>query len=283
MSNQLVGSSTLVATQRGPTGVSEGLENALLATLPIYKTPSESLWRACELNVYRKVRFESPILEIGCADGSFSSLIFDRVDDAIDINPRSVARYLKVHGKGGIFRRVHCMDARRMTFADSTYRTIFANCVIEHIPELDGVLADSFRALAPGGRFITTVPLRRMSEHLLFRSERYARYRQDALIHTNLHTEGEWIDRFREAGFTSFETSPYISSRTCRLWDTLDAPIGLGWGRYRLSVALRMIDAILPAGLRRYAHQKVAAVLAARIDTNIDEADACAMLLIARK
>jgi SAM-dependent methyltransferase len=73
-------------------------------------------------------------LEIGCGDGQLSSMMFDKIDEAIDINPRSVEKSRRAAGK--LYRRVRCLDARQLEFSNGGFGSIFANCVIEHIPDL---------------------------------------------------------------------------------------------------------------------------------------------------
>ncbi|HKI18674.1 MAG TPA: class I SAM-dependent methyltransferase [Isosphaeraceae bacterium] len=258
------------------------MRDELLQTLPIYKTPSQSLWRAFELRKLREVEFVRPILEIGCSDGAFSSLIFDEIDDAIDVNPRAVDRYQRRHGTGGVYNRIHCMDARRMSFGDASYRTVFANCVLEHIPDLPGVLADCCRVLQLGGTLVTTVPLERMNDHLMIRSRWYARWRQSNLVHVYLLSEQGWKDLFLAAGFSSVEFAPYLSGRNCHLWDRIDGVVGLGFGRYKLGAALAKALEKSPVGLSRRVYERVARWLVPHIDTVIGN-DACTMFLIARK
>jgi len=42
---------------------------------------------------------EKPVLEIGCGDGGIGRLLFDRIDLAVDINLRAVARARKIMAK----------------------------------------------------------------------------------------------------------------------------------------------------------------------------------------
>jgi len=134
------------------------VSSALLLTLDIYGVPSQSLWRACELSILRELKdkyvFERPILEIGCGNGAFSALLFDSIDDGIDMNPRAIENCRQY----GLYQRLHWMDARQLSFPSSTYKTVFANCVIEHIQDLPHVFSDSRRVLAPEGWLVDTVP-----------------------------------------------------------------------------------------------------------------------------
>src|SRR5208283_2776522 len=99
----------------------------------VYDIPSLAAWRAAELKALRQCTFAPPVLEIGCGNGRFTSLLLQRVDWGVDLNPREVE--LCAQGNH-TYRRLGCMDARRLTFADGVFATVYANCVVEHIPDL---------------------------------------------------------------------------------------------------------------------------------------------------
>ena len=101
------------------------MRDEMTATLNIYKWPSQAFWRYFELQALKQVEYERPILEIGCGDGQFSSLVFREIDEAIDVNPRSVEKCRRL--ANGLYRRVQCLDARELQFSEGGYGTIYAN------------------------------------------------------------------------------------------------------------------------------------------------------------
>jgi SAM-dependent methyltransferase len=208
-----------------------------------YAVPSLAAWRAAELKALRHCSFIPPVLEIGCGNGRFTSLLLPHVDCAVDINPRAVQHCA---GRNGTYHHLTCMDARHLAFGDGAFSTVFANCVIEHIPDLAGVLAECRRVLRPGGAFITTVPLRDMNQHLLLESAWYARLRARQLQHHNLLSEWEWIAALSRAGFAAVETTAYLSAHLCRLWDRVDGPLSIGAGPLRLARVYRLATRALP-------------------------------------
>lgn len=213
----------------------------------IYDIPSLAAWRAAELKALRQCRFTPPVLEIGCGNGRFASLLLPRVEWGIDLNPREIALCA---GRHGLYGRLSCMDARRLEFADGVFATVFANCVMEHIPDLARVLAECRRVLRPGGALIATVPLIEMNRHLLFSGTRYARSRAKQLQHLNLLAEDAWADLLSKAGFSTVRTTPYLSARMCEIWDRVDGPLCMGAGPVTLGRAYRFGMRLLPSPLR---------------------------------
>jgi SAM-dependent methyltransferase len=227
----------------------------------VYDIPSLAAWRAAELRALRQCTFTPPVLEIGCGNGRFASLLLEHVDWGVDLNPREVE--LCARGSA-VYRRLGCMDARSLMFADSVFATVFANCVMEHIPDLDSVLAECRRVLRPGGALIATVPLIEMNRHLLLSGAWYARWRADQLQHRHLLTAEAWVSALAKAGFSTVRTTPYLSARMCALWDRVDAPLCLGAGPVTLGRAYRMGLRLLPTPLkavlnRRWQHYFISA------------------------
>jgi len=250
--------------------------------LRIYKWPSQAFWRYLELQALRQIHFERPILEIRCGDGQFSAMIFEEVDDAIDANPRSVEKCRRLAGH--LYRQVRCLDARELQPAADSYATIFANCVMEHIPELEKVLTHCFHGLRPGGKLVITVPLVQMNDHLLFPWRWYAKLRQRQLAHVNLLGAEKWENLLRGMGFARVELRPYLSGRACRFWDAVDSPGCIGFGRYRLAPALGLIaEKLLPARAKSWGVRRLATWLSARARLEQNQELACAALVLAWK
>lgn len=258
------------------------MHNEMMATLQIYKWPSQAFWRSFEVQALRAIPCERPILEIGCGDGRFSSLVFQEIDDAIDVNPRSVERCRKLSGR--LYRRVRCLDARALELQEGGFATVYANCVLEHVPELEKVLAGCFRGLRPGGKLVVTVPLVHMNQHMLFPWRWYTRLRQQQLAHINLLSETAWDELLHRVGFSEVEFRSYLSGEACRFWDAMDSPGCLGFGRYRLATALgRLADGLLPGRAKDWVVNWLASWLSAKAAAERDKEPACAAVVIARK
>ena len=98
------------------------------------------------------VRPEDDVLEIG----PNTCLLLDALKEkarsitGIDINEEVVNRANRPD--------LLCMDASRMTFADSVFNTVIGIEVFEHIPDLENVFSEIARVLVPSGKCYMTVP-----------------------------------------------------------------------------------------------------------------------------
>jgi SAM-dependent methyltransferase len=258
------------------------MQDTMTATLRVYRWPSQAFWRYFEVQVLRGISCERPILEIGCGDGRFSSLVFEEIDEAIDVNPRSVERCRQVSKH--LYRNLRCLDARELDLRDGGFSTVYANCVLEHVPQISDVLAGCFRGLRSGGKLVITVPLLRMNEHLLLPWGWYAKLRQRQLSHINLFSEEDWEKALQYAGFSQIEFRPYLSGRACRFWDAIDSPGCIGFGRYRMAAALGMVaTALLPIRVKNWLLTYLSTWLSTKADAYVDKNSPCAALVIAHK
>lgn len=122
-----------------------------LRELPYFR----AMLRAVEARFYQDISLPPPTLDLGCGDGHFATLAFDRrLDVGIDpwrgpirLAQRRAAYRLAVHGLGG-----------EIPFADGVFSSAVSNSVLEHIPDLTPVLAELRRVLKPGASFIFCVP-----------------------------------------------------------------------------------------------------------------------------
>src|ERR1035437_2226804 len=109
-----------------------------------------ALERVLECRILSQQSFGQPILDLGCGDGLFASILFaDSIDTGIDPDERE----LQKAGKTGAYKElIHCPGSE-IPKPNASYQTVFSNSVLEHIPDLLPVLAEVHRILVPGGCF----------------------------------------------------------------------------------------------------------------------------------
>lgn len=226
--------------------------------------PSEAFWRILELRAVRACAalFEAPVLEIGCGDGQFTQLAGLKVKYGTDLEPRAVSRAQASGAYEETFRLdVHELDAARV----GPLATIYANSVLEHVPDLERALPRIASALAPGGRLVATVPLATMNDHLISSRAGYTRWRQHQLQHRNLWTQAAWEQKLAAAGFAEVRWVEYLPAEACRMWDIADVVGALGTGRYRVAPAVHLLATLLmPARAKYEVKRRLGALLLER-------------------
>ena len=98
-------------------------------------------------------------LDLGCGDGILTDILFARAGVTpqlvgVDIDPLETAAAAAYP----FYDRIHTCAAQAIPEADATFDYVISNSVLEHIPDLDGVIAEVSRVLKPGGTFWFTVP-----------------------------------------------------------------------------------------------------------------------------
>jgi SAM-dependent methyltransferase len=175
-----------------------------LRELPAFR----ALLRAVEADFYRDVLLPEPVLDLGCGDGHFAEVAFEQ---QLDVGLDPWWEPLTEAAARGRHRRLTYALGAPMPFADKSFRTVVSNSVLEHIPEVEPVLAEVARVLAPGGAFHFTVPgpnfrhflsLARFLDALALPglAERYRRLFDRISRHRYYWEPEEWRDRLGRVG-----------------------------------------------------------------------------------
>lgn len=195
--------------------------------------PATALWRLYEAEVVRdRLRAGGDALDLGCGDGSLTPILLDAAGPArwtgVDLEAREVA----FAAGAGWYRGVAAASAEDLPFGDRAFDLVFANSALEHMSDLESVLAEIARTLRPGGRLVFTVPASTFHEVLLWPrllravggrrvAERYLAHLDRRLHHLRYPSEEEWRTALARHGFGPPRVVPYLSRRTCGWWETL--------------------------------------------------------------
>jgi len=206
------------------------------ATLLARRVPlNHALCRACEAGVLAEVPMERPILDIGCGDGLFASLLFQQpVECGIDLKISHLTRARE----SGAYRDVKVADATRLPFDAGSFGTVFSNSVLEHIPDIDAVCREVARVLRPGGQLVFTVPSDHFGEFLFWPAVlralglgRLAAFYAGSMnrVFVHHHTDGadRWRARLERAGLELVVDRQIMPRPLHALWDLLMPFAGL--------------------------------------------------------
>lgn len=185
--------------------------------------------RVMECRILNEFTFERPVLDIGCGEGLFASILFaEPLDTGIDPNPRELSRAREL----GSYRELIECWGNHIPKSDCSYRTIVSNSVMEHIPDLLPVLKEALRLLVPGGHMYITVPSHLFDRYTVISQilgifgltglqERYSRFFNRFWAHFHYYSPDRWRDIAEEAGFSVLEVRNYAPRRACLLNDFL--------------------------------------------------------------
>ncbi len=191
--------------------------------------PHRAILRAVECRFMARVPLTPPVLDIGCGDGHFASIAYDRLplDVGIDVMARDLP---EAAARKDVYREVMFASATVMPFADASFNTVVSNCVIEHIPDNAAVLREISRVLAPGGVFATTLPSEHYPDFLLGATalrrlglggagRAYGRFFNRISNHFHVYPPDEWRRRLAAAGLVVEEHAYYFSPAAHRRFD----------------------------------------------------------------
>jgi SAM-dependent methyltransferase len=176
-----------------------------LRDLPYFR----ALLRAVEARFYKDVDFIAPMLDLGCGDGHFGSVVIEHpVDVGVDLSYNALSE-AKKRDK---YRLLIQVDAGVMPYPDDYFGSVFSNSVLEHIPCLDKVIFETARIIKPGGLFYFCVPNHQFNENLwgvqFFNkiglkniAKRYMSFYDRIARHHHLDSPEKWKDRLEQTGF----------------------------------------------------------------------------------
>ena len=176
-----------------------------LRSLPYFR----ALVRANEARFYQGLDLPGPVLDVGCGDGHFASLTFEQPIE-VGIDPwggpiRAAKQY-------GVYQTLIQGDAGSMPFPDGYFGSALSNSVLEHIPYVDAVVAETARVLKPGAPFVFCVPNQQFLDGLSLGralkkvglkglAGRYEQFFNRISRHQHCNSPEVWRARLKGAGF----------------------------------------------------------------------------------
>lgn len=176
---------------------------------------SHALWRSLEAKALDKtkrlIKYRRPILDLGCGFGEFSGVFFkSSIEVGVDISPADLLKADRFKK----YRHLYVEDARNLSFTDSSFSTVISISVLEHIPQVNQAIKESYRVLKPGGYFIITVPTRELNNYLF-----YPYWLNRVFRHVNLWPVIKWERLLTQTGFKLILSQTFISQTVARIWE----------------------------------------------------------------
>jgi SAM-dependent methyltransferase len=187
-----------------------------LRDLPAFR----AFLRAVEARFYEDIDLPEPVLDLGCGDGHFASVAFDRpLDVGFDPwwGPLQEARGRRA------YRVLAQAEGAHMPFPGGHFASCVSNSVLEHIPDLEPVLAEVARVLRPGGRFVFCVPSEHFLDYLTIQAPAYRAFFNRISRHHHCDSPDVWRARLAATGLRLDRHWYYFSRAALR---------ALEWGHY---------------------------------------------------
>ncbi len=190
-----------------------------------------ALLRAVESRFYQEIDLPSPTLDLGCGDGHFAQLTFDR---KLDVGLDPWTGPIHEAGTRHVYNLLTEANGAHMPYPTAYFSSALSNSVLEHIPGLDDVLRETARVLKPGAIFVFCVPnhnfLPQLSVAKFFDAigltplaRAYRAFFNKISRHVTCEDAEQWAARLERTGFKVEKYWHYFSP---------SALAALEWGHY---------------------------------------------------
>lgn len=189
-----------------------------------------AMLRPMEAGQYLKYRkqWQHPILDIGCGDGFFAGNLFGKkgVDVGVDVN----GNILLKADRSGAYKKTLKFDGIQLPFPREEFKTVTANCVLEHVDHPRLLLREISRITASQGLLLFTVPTtnfeRMLLGFLLFKilnwdkmAKTYAGFMNRVTRQKYYWTSKKWRSVLRQYGFAIIDSQEFFSQRAMGIFD----------------------------------------------------------------
>lgn len=188
-----------------------------------------ALERSLECEILSRQEFKHPILDIGCGDGLFASILFnEKVDVGIDPKKSELDRARKY----AIYEELIQCFGSNIPKENRYFITIYSNSALEHVNDLGPVLKEANRLLSDEGSFYITVPTDLFEQYTIVNvfltklrlesiAKRYRILYNGFWAQYHHYPAQEWINLFEKNGFKVVQTIEYGSKSICLFNDFL--------------------------------------------------------------
>jgi ubiquinone/menaquinone biosynthesis C-methylase UbiE len=187
-----------------------GQKNKYLMPMLKELTYFRALLRAVEADFYKHFELTEPVLDIGCGDGQFAEMVFDRAL-SVGMDPEH-SSLVEAKGRKSYRSLVQSLGDKQ-PFPNQHFKSAISNSVLEHIPQVQDVLAECGRLMQEGSLFLFCVPNHRWAENLRIsgilrrlKLETLARFYENLFIrisrHVNMLSPKQWEKILNDSGFS---------------------------------------------------------------------------------
>lgn len=182
-----------------------------------------ALERAWECEIYQTLEFQRPILDVGCGDGIYTKILFG---EKIDVGVDPLEYELEHAKKLDVYEKLVHAWGNEIPFENGTFKTIFSNSVMEHIPDIESVLNEVNRVLKNDGVLYVTLPTNLFDHYSMAYQtfnflglhkfkESYRKFFNKFWRHYHFYTREDWAKLFEKCGFEMIKVQEYGTKGQC--------------------------------------------------------------------
>lgn len=195
--------------------------------------PATAFWRAIEMKVLADRGIPAGRgLDLGCGDGILTDVLLDEVGQrdlvGIDLDPLETTAARRYP----FYSAVHTCSADAIPEPAASFDFVVSNSVLEHVPPLEGAIAEVARLLKKGGRFFFTVPGPAFHDNLAgsvlpwVSRERYLTELDARLAHFHYLSPDDWRQLLARHGLVLDHCDGYLTRAQTRRWEILSKMTG---------------------------------------------------------
>ncbi|MFW5714560.1 MAG: class I SAM-dependent methyltransferase [Brevefilum sp.] len=201
-----------------------------ISSLPYFR----GFLRAVEDRFYQEIKLPEPVFDLGSGDGHFASVAFDR-KLSVGLDPWVAP--MREAQKRDAYHLLVLGEGAHIPFEEGHFGSVISTSVLEHIPNLDPVLAEVHRIIKPGGKFVFCVPNHRFPKKLWGRKvlkrlglsglgEQYSRLFNWVSRHAHTDSQAVWKKRLESLGFELSDSWSYFPPKALHILEW-GHPLGL--------------------------------------------------------
>ncbi|HVC93828.1 MAG TPA: class I SAM-dependent methyltransferase [Pirellulales bacterium] len=197
------------------------------------RTPlAYAMFRSAECRELARLSIVRPTLDLGCGVGEVAEFSLARTgaERACDVGVDLLADRLAKARRSGGHAFLAKADAAELPLANASFASVVAVSVCEHFADPGRALAEAYRVLLPGGKFVVTIVLAdfhrymfypRVCERLGLRwlARRYRRLNDHAFGHQKLQGRDQWTRMITVAGFKIVDCRNIVPPRLTYWFD----------------------------------------------------------------
>ena len=190
--------------------------------------PATALWRATEIAVLVGQGLPPGRgLDLGCGDGHLTGIVLEHCGarEMVGIDPD--AAEIELARASQIYAQLLQCGGDAVPLPDASFDFVLSNSVLEHIPDVRPVLAESARLLRAGGELIFTVPApdfhRLLRGPIVGRRDRaaYLAELDRRLAHFYYWDAARWRAELCAVGLQMTVAKPYLNRAQTWRWEAV--------------------------------------------------------------